>query len=136
MVFALSPLCSASIIFTNSVLGKMYMTINYRFVNPDGPDPAKDKVFANTHKAQLNEAEWSPMLIGGLICLHLKGDKQPTIAAGLAAFGSIYYLWCRIFCVAKNAGITLPGGASRYLAAAMISLQLMKMVKCPVLKLK
>lgn len=88
MVFGLSPLCSASIIFANSILGKSYMT-SWRLGNPDGE--VGNPKFDNARKAQLNEAEWSPLLMAGLMIMHVRGDKAPCIAAGLAAFGSVWY---------------------------------------------
>jgi len=134
MVFMLTPLCSASVVFTNSLIGKAYMTARWRG-NPDGAPG--NPVYENDHKAQLNEAEWSPLLIAGLLCLHAKGDKVPTIAAGLCAFGSIWYLWSRILLVAKaEPGPVLPGGVARYIGGFMVAFQLMKSLKngsmCPV----
>ena len=122
-VFALTPLCSASIIFGNSLLGKMYMT-TWRLSNPEGEkgNPA----FDNAHKAQLNEAEWSPFLIGGLMCLQAKDDTTRTVAAALVAYGSIWYLWSRILLRAKNGEpAVLVGGVSRYIGGTMILLKLM-----------
>ena len=101
----------------------MYMT-SWRGANPDGErgNPA----FDNAHKAQLNEAEWSPFLIGGLMCLQAKGDTQRTVAAALAAYGSIWYLWSRVLLRAKNGEpAVLPGGMSRYLGGLLIAVKLM-----------
>lgn len=133
MVFALSPLCSASVIYANALLGKMYMT-SWRLDNPDGA--RGNPVFENSHKAQLNEAEWSPFLIGGLALLHVKGDKSTSVAAALVAYGSIWYLWSRILLRMKNGEpLVLIGGLSRYAGALMITLQLMTTVRkgCPVM---
>ena len=111
VMFALSPLCSASVIFGNSILGKAYMSFGFRV---KGPAIENTPEFKNAHKAQvvapanprgghahsspvsisyevlcapqLNEAEWSPLLIAGLLVLQTQ-EKTPSIAAGLAAFG-------------------------------------------------
>jgi len=123
-MFRLSPLGSASVIFANAFLGKAYMTFIYRATNPDGLPG--NKIFENAHKSQLNEAEWSPYLIAGLLCLHVQCGNDPTVAASLAAFGSVWYLWMRLILVKKGADlIVLPGGFSRYIAAGMITFKLM-----------
>ena len=133
MVFALSPLCSASVLFANSLVGKIYMT-SWRLADPNGAPG--NPTFDNAHKAQLNEAEWTPFLIGGLMCLHVKGDKGCTIAAALVTYGSLWYLWSRIVCCAKNGDArVLPGGMARYVGALMIAGKLMMTSKtgCPVM---
>ena len=135
MVFGLTPLCSASIIFTNSFMAKAYMTFGWRLGNPDG-EPG-NATFENARKAQLNEAEWSPFLIGGLLCLHVKDGKTPIVAATLAAAGSIWYFWSRVLLCAKNGEpLVLPGGLARYFAGAMMVFQLMSTFSthCPMLK--
>ena len=124
MVFGLSPLTSATIIFTNSVIGKAYMTSVWR-KDPDGC-PGNPK-FDNDRKAQLNEAEWAPLIISGLLCLHIKGESGPTIAAGLVAAGQVWYFWTRVLLFLKNGTPTvLPGGVMRYVGSIMLSVQLVR----------
>ncbi|KAL1524654.1 hypothetical protein AB1Y20_019541 [Prymnesium parvum] len=116
----LSNLAASSIIFTNSMAGKAYMTFGFRAGGQDsGP------AFERAHKAQLNEAEWSPILIAGLILLESKGQATP-IAAALAAGGSVLYLW------AKCAGllqISPIGALARYFAGFMMAGQLLTLLK-------
>jgi len=107
---------------------------SWRLGNPDGE--VGNPKFDNARKAQLNEAEWSPLLMAGLMIMHVRGDKAPCIAAGLAAFGSVWYLWSRIILQEINGAPTvLPGGLSRYFAGLMISAKLlMTITSCPALQ--
>ena len=115
---------SASIIFANSLLGKAYMSFGWRAAGPKG-EPG-NPAFENAHRAQLNEAEWSPLLIAGLLCLRAKGETAP-IAATIAAAGSVGYLWVRCLLRAENGTplVVLSGGLARYIAGFMMAYRLL-----------
>ena len=128
MVFMLTPLGASSVIFANSIVGKAYMTGRWRLSNPDGAPG--NPVFENDCKAQLNEAEWSPLLVAGLLCSHVHGNKAPAVAATLCATASVWYLWSRILLVAKNGTpVVVVGGIARYIGGTLLALQLIKALK-------
>ena len=54
------------------------------------------KEFQTSHSAQLNEAEWTPVLLAPLLFLAAKGVPAP-IASSLAVAGSIIYPVARIY---------------------------------------
>ena len=136
-MFGLSPMQSAGIIIANSVAGKMYLT-SWRLADPEGapgewggglvragltaPGPcAGNRKFENAHKAQLNEAEWSPLLFGGLALLAVKG-VDAELCAELCAFGSVWYLWSRSVGGGINGEpLVLPGGLTRYFGGMLLA---------------
>lgn len=54
------------------------------------------KEFQTAHSAQLNEAEWTPVLLAPLLFLAAKGVPAP-IASSLAVAGSVVYPFSRIY---------------------------------------
>ena len=82
---------------------------------------AGNRKFENAHKAQLNEAEWSPLLFGGLALLAVKG-VDAELCAELCAFGSVWYLWSRAVGGGINGEpLVLPGGLTRYFGGMLLA---------------
>ena len=91
-----------------------------RLTRGAGPS-AGNRKFENAHKAQLNEAEWSPLLFGGLALLAVKG-VDAELCAELCAFGSVWYLWSRAVGGGINGEpLVLPGGLTRYFGGMLLA---------------
>lgn len=80
--------------------------------------------FKTAHAAQLNEAEWSPLFLAILLYFHSQGDSLP-IASSLAACGSVWFLWAKIFLPFPS---HVPGAVMRYFALGFLGLELWKKV--------
>jgi uncharacterized MAPEG superfamily protein len=121
---------SAAIILANSFLGKFYMTGIFRLPsvlassNKSRQEILNGDSFKTAHAAQLNEAEWSPLFVGVLLYFHSQGDSLP-IASSLAAAGSIWFLWAKIFLPPLS---HVPGAVMRYLALGLLGVELWKKV--------
>ena len=83
--------------------------------------------YLRTASAQLNEVEWSAVLIPGLTYLALKGDDAPIIST-LAVAGQALYFWPRALIGNANEGGSstplppyVPGALMRYGALALLA---------------
>jgi uncharacterized MAPEG superfamily protein len=114
------------LILINNFVAKAYMSTVWRLAIVFAGDKRKrtDLVesgfFKNSHAAQLNEAEWSPIFVATLLFLNLKGIDAP-LASSLAAYGSIWYLWAKIYLPFPSHTI---GATMRYVALGMICWEL------------
>ncbi len=125
-LFFLSSGQAASVIITNSLLGKFYMTGGFRLRlvlakdKREKNDILAGDSFQTAHAAQLNEAEWSPLLLAGLLYLSSKGIQAPA-AATFSAVGSVLYLWAKVFFPFPS---YLPGAVFRYLGLGLLCLEI------------
>ena len=101
MVFMINSTLAPPILLAHTLVAKMSMTILFRakITVKATPDAECAKVLASTfykrwHATQLNEAEYSPLFIAGLLFLSSKGVAAP-ICSTLACVGQIWYFWTR-----------------------------------------
>ena len=101
MVFMINSTLAPPILLAHTLVAKMSMTILFRakITVKATPDAECAKVLSSTfykrwHATQLNEAEYSPLFIAGLLFLSSKGIAAPSCST-LACFGQIWYFWTR-----------------------------------------
>jgi hypothetical protein len=94
---------AAVIILAHTTLCKVLTTLMYRAKLTDGGTPVEEvkKIqgslsYKRWWSAQLNEAEYAPLFLGGLLYLHSQNISAPLTAFG-AVFGQIGYFWPRAF---------------------------------------
>ena len=113
---------AAVVVLANSIAAKVYMSVFWRFkiIIAGDKKSIKDVIesgsYKNAHAAQLNEAEWSPLFLVGLLYLHSKGIDAP-FASTLAAVGCALYFWARIVLPFPA---QVPGATMRYLSLIML----------------
>ena len=118
----LTPGNAAVVLLVNSLAWKLYMAAVWHDKINKAKDAAEvatikgSAAFINSSSAQLNEAEWTPVLLAPLLFLALKGAKAP-VASALAAFGSVMYPTARIVI----GGFAPLGAGPRFLALGMLS---------------
>merc|ERR1719335_1662641 len=105
------------------------MTVLFRFktTSKSTPKAEVDKTLASqfytrVHSAQLNEAEYAPLFVGGLAFLASKGVAA-TWCSTLAVAGQVWYYWLRAFVGNSHEGGIepppyAPGAMARYFALA------------------
>ena len=137
-MFALTCGQAAFLIFCNCLAAKLYMTLVVRGgllmkVMPMPEDltftsstekakkmnegMAKD-VFTWTHRAQLNEAEYSGPLIAVLLFLESKGIASP-MACKLLVFGAFAHFWVQV--LSKHRLAQPLGGLPRYIGMGLLA---------------
>jgi uncharacterized membrane protein YecN with MAPEG domain len=80
--------------------------------------------FQNASKAQLNEAEYSPLLLAMLLYLHSKGVAAP-LASTAVAFGQIFFFWGRII-TGKALPFSPIGALPRYIGMVALIYEVFK----------
>jgi hypothetical protein len=128
-IFFLSSGQAAGAILLNSLLGKFYLTAGFRLPIVTASKAKTAEIldgnsFKLAHAAQLNEAEWSPIFVAVLLYFHSQNIALP-MASSLAAFGSIWYLWAKIF--GPNLS-HVPGAVMRYTGLSLLCLELCQRV--------
>jgi hypothetical protein len=87
------------------------------------------KEFQTSHSAQLNEAEWTPVLLAPLLFLAAKGVPAP-IASSLAVAGSVIYPVARIFLgsagTSEGAPLAREGALARVASLGMLAFAVYK----------
>jgi hypothetical protein len=120
-IFFLSSGQAAGAILVNSLLGKFYLTAGFRLPLIGASKTKQTEIlegnnFKVAHTAQLNEAEWSPLFVGVLLYFHSQNIALP-VASSLAAFGSIWFLWAKIFAPFPS---HVPGAVMRYASLSLL----------------
>ena len=138
LVFMINSTLAPPILLAHTLVAKMSMTILFRakLTLKATPDAECAKVLSSTfykrwHATQLNEAEYSPLFIAGLLFLSSKGIAAP-ICSTLACVGQIWYFWTRgLVGNSKEGGVDpppyVPGALARYAACGMLCYELFKM---------
>ncbi|CAD7964897.1 unnamed protein product [Amoebophrya sp. A25] len=126
---------AVSLLTGHCLVTKALQTILFRLKITDAstPDAEVKKVVESTFykrvwAAQLNEAEYAPVLIAGLGYLALKG-KECSAAATLAVVGQVWYYWTRAFIGnSKEGGVHpppyVPGVFMRHFALGFIAYEM------------
>ena len=126
MLGAISSLTAghaAFVVAGSSTLAKMYMSFAFRV--PAVAKPAEaEKIFEtaefkNARAAQLNEAEYAPLLSALLLYIHVKGGVRVPIASLLACGGQVLYFWGRIV-TGKALPVTPIAASMRYAALLLL----------------
>ena len=126
---------AAPLLLGHALLTKALMTVRYRLKLTTGSTPKAEidktvssQSYQRMAAAQLNEAEYAPILMG--VCLYLasKGVAAPY-ASTLAVFGQVWYFWLRSFVGHAHEGgidppVYAPGTACRYIAMGMMAFKL------------
>ena len=140
MVFGLNSTTGAAILFGHTLVAKMSMTALFRIKLTDAKTPKEecDKIEKSTFykrvwAAQLNEAEYSGILIPGLLYLALKGIEAPILSA-MSVFGQAWYFWIRAFIGHSHEGGMdpppyIPGALTRYFACGLMAYNIYKTAK-------
>ena len=81
-------------IIVSSLAAKLSMSLIWRAPTKAGEASRKTAAFTNWSKAQLNEAEYAPMLVAMLLYLHTQDVACPW-GATLAVTGQVVYFWGR-----------------------------------------
>eukprot|EP00041_Stephanoeca_diplocostata_P008774 m.130564 g.130564 ORF g.130564 m.130564 type:complete len:130 (+) comp17472_c0_seq5:127-516(+) len=112
-------LTSAVVIATESLLLGLYMSFRYRIKivladKSNALEMLNSATFKNSHRMQLNCAEWNPIFIALLLFLHSQGSGTAWVA-GLSALG------CIGFAIEKELTKMAPLTATaRYIALAFL----------------
>mmetsp|Transcript_49133 Transcript_49133/g.155526 ORF Transcript_49133/g.155526 Transcript_49133/m.155526 type:complete len:139 (-) Transcript_49133:250-666(-) len=136
-MLGLSTTTAAALLTGHTLVAKSLMTVLFR-AKITAKATAKqevDKVCASefykrVHAAQLNEAEYAPLLIGGLLYLSLKGVEAPVLCT-LSVVGQVWYYWLRAFVGHSHEGGIdpppyVPGALMRYAALGMLAYNIYK----------
>lgn len=119
LLFTLPGIAAVGVL-VNTFCAKFYMTAVFMGGGKSPEVVQKMKAHAayeNASRAQLNKAEYSPLLAAMLLYLHVKG-AEPSVACSLAVFGQVMYFWGRV-----ATGTQVPcaplGGIPRYISMGM-----------------
>lgn len=112
--FLVTPAAGAAIVLTNSLVYKAYMILAHRSkLQGKSAEETKKYIdspaFKNDHAAQLNDAEWSSLILSALLFLAAKGYRAP-ITATVCTFGA---LWCACRDIAPGLRANTPLPVSR-----------------------
>mmetsp|Transcript_17168 Transcript_17168/g.25732 ORF Transcript_17168/g.25732 Transcript_17168/m.25732 type:complete len:128 (-) Transcript_17168:402-785(-) len=123
----LSSGIAAVVIMGNSLAAKCLMSFGFRLKIASGDKKTKTDVlesssFKNCHTAQLNEAEWAPIFIAGLLYLHSKGIAAP-FASTASAVGCVWYFWMKAFMPFPS---HVPGAVLRFISLTMLCWEVYK----------
>lgn len=134
-VMMISSTLSASLIVGHALITKTLMTALFRLkiTSASTPKAEVEKVkssqfYQRVHSAQLNEAEYAPLLVGTLLFLSIKGVAAP-IASTLSLVGQVGYYWLRAFVGHSHEGGMepppyAPFAIMRYVALGMIAVEI------------
>jgi len=113
-MFLLTPLKAAAVIATNCLLAKTFVTLRYRWylankilgnlwtkswILPDTTKvqeladghPKQDATWKRVRASQLNEAEWTGLLLPMCLYFHHAGVRNADLACSMMAWGQVGY---------------------------------------------
>lgn len=104
-----------------TVSAKLYMSFGIRAKMMGMSDEEKEKfqpTYEKVHNAQLNEAEYAPLMVALLLYMHTKGVEAPYAATMAGVSGAIYF-WGKVL---TGKFIFTPMGAlPRFVACILLT---------------
>lgn len=129
---------AAPLLVGHTLVTKVMMTVLFRAKTTAAATSEEEasKIFDSQRykrisSTQLNEAEYSALLVACTCYLAVKGVAAP-VASTLAVFGQVWYFWVRAFVGNSHEGGMdpppyIPGALSRYFAVGLLAYEMYKL---------